>query len=82
MVSTRATSRGNHRSLVRACDGLCGSFCSCDFPESQRKLGSFALSFVRNTLFGVYPFRCKVYNMSLAWPAVVQLLVFLYSGIQ
>ena len=36
MVSTRATSRGNHHSLVRACDCLCGTFCSRDFPESQR----------------------------------------------
>ena len=60
MVLTRATSIGNHRSLVRACDSLCGTFCSCDFPESQRKLGPFAL-LVRNTQFGVYPFLCKVY---------------------
>ena len=44
IVSTGATSRGNHRFLVRACDNLCGTFCSCDFPESQRKLGPFALS--------------------------------------
>ena len=43
MVSTRVTRRGNHRSFVRACDSLCGTFCSCDFPESKRKLGPFAL---------------------------------------
>ena len=44
IVSTRATSRGNLHSLVRACDSLCGMFCSCDFLESQHKLGPFALS--------------------------------------
>ena len=32
------------RSLVRVCDSLCGKFCSCNFPELQRKLGLFALS--------------------------------------
>ena len=37
-------SRGNQSSLVRACDSLCETFCSCNFPESMRKWGPFALS--------------------------------------
>ena len=44
MVSTKATSRGNRRSLVRACDSLWRTLCSCDFSESQRKLDLFARS--------------------------------------
>ena len=61
-LSTRATSRGNHRSFVRVCDSLHGTFCSCDVPELQRKLGPFALSIDEKHTVGVYPFRCKVYG--------------------
>ena len=43
MVSIRATGGGNQSSLVRACESLWEMFCSCDFPESLRKLGPFTL---------------------------------------
>ena len=41
---TKATSKGNYRSLVRACDSVCGMFCLCDSLELQLKLGLFPLS--------------------------------------
>ena len=62
MVSTKATSTGNLRSLIKACDSLLKTFCSRDFPESQLKLGLMPLVFVRNAQLDVYPFRCKVYG--------------------
>ena len=43
-ISTKATTRGNHRTLVRACDSLCRTLFSCDFLKSKRKLGLFALN--------------------------------------
>ena len=55
MGSTRATSRGNHRSKVRACDSLCGTFCSYDFTQ----VGPICLMYWCK--FGVYPLWCKVY---------------------
>ena len=60
MLSTRATSRRNHRSSVRACDSLCGTFCSCNFPESQVNLAHLPYVLVRKPQFGVYPFQRKV----------------------
>ena len=77
MVSTRVTSRGNHRSLVRACDSLCGTVCSCNFPESQHKVGPFALSIGEK-----HSVRCKVYGALYAlsiWAQWKDKLFFLFA---
>ena len=54
MESTRATSRGNHRSKSVHVIAHVERF----VHMILRKLGPFAL---RIAQFGVYPFRCKVY---------------------
>ena len=63
MVSTRATSRGNHRQLMWHATAYVARFVHVIFRNHSASWAHLPYVLVRKTQFGVYPFRfmCIVY---------------------